>query len=744
MSTVYTRGEVPLEDSSMEMLEEKTRGLRIGEQPPVPPSLVVRSVGVSSFIFLVALAVRSYKISRAAFVVWDEAHFGKFGAYYIRHRFYHDVHPPLGKMLVALSGWLVGFNGEFEFASGDLFPAELDYQGMRLFQAAVGLVVPVCAYWLVQNMELGLGSGGAWLAALAATLELTHVLLLRFILLDALLLAFTATTFWALTLVHWHRVHGREFSAAWWLRMALLGLLIGCVCSVKWVGLFVTLLAGAYTVYDLLFVKVLVRTMLRRRYYLHWLARVVMLVLVPFAVYVLLFKVHFALLTRSGSGDGSMLLLFQANLEDTDIDFAAPRSVAWGSTITLRSHGLLPNLLHSHHQTYPVGLGQRQITTYGYKDDNNEWVVYPAHNVTSTGEPSTHVVQSGDTIRLVHSLTRGNLHLHSIAAPVTRGMFEVSGYGNDNEVADQRDDWVVEVVEQLTSVWDDGVRVEEAATEIHPLSSAIRLRHKELGCYLATTGYALPAWGFEQGEVVCKQPWLVRDKSTWWNVEMHTNAAMPAAPRYRPPRSPFWRDFLLLNVAMMNSNNALVPDPNKEDGLASSWWEWPTLHRGLRMNGWGPQTTRYYLLGHPLLTAMTSLLLVAVVVVAAHHVFRYRRQQWRAVSPLTADPEMDRLVVAGVLPVVGWVLQFVPFVAMARVTYVHHYVPAAYFAIFVWVFVVDAVVGHSRAAVRGGVLLLLAVAVVWGFVHFRGLVYGMEGPLSDWDYLVWRKLWHLT
>jgi len=37
---------------------------------------------------------------------------------------------------------------------------------------------------------------------------------------------------------------------------------------------------------------------------------------------------------------------------------------------------------------------------------------------------------------------------------------------------------------------------------------------------------------------------------------------------------------------MMTSNNALVPDPDKQDDLASKWWQWPFLHVGLRMCGW--------------------------------------------------------------------------------------------------------------------------------------------------------------
>lgn len=104
------------------------------------------------FYTILSILTRLYRIGSNHKVVWDEAHFGKFGSYYIRHLFYFDVHPPLGKILVAVAGWLSGFDGNYEFESGSDYPGNVPFVRMRIIMALYGIAMVPVAYMTAQSM----------------------------------------------------------------------------------------------------------------------------------------------------------------------------------------------------------------------------------------------------------------------------------------------------------------------------------------------------------------------------------------------------------------------------------------------------------------------------------------------------------------------------------------------------------------------------------------------------------------
>lgn len=673
--------------------------------------------------------LRFYNIAANDHVVWDEAHFGKFGSYYLRHEFYHDVHPPLGKMLIGLSEYLAGFDGNFEFESGAKYPDDLDYASMRRFNAVFGSLCTPVAYYTATWM--GLSYPTSLLVGLMVALEHSYIALSKFILLDSMLLFFTLTSFACMCKLN--SLRHAQLTKEWSLWLLLTGLSLGCVCSVKWVGLFITVIVGLYTVIDL-YRHMCDAQLSRLRYYKHWLIRIIYLIAIPCIIYVCCFKVHFALLYKSGTGDSSTNTLFQINLEGTQIQ-NSPRDLLFGSQFTMRSHGLSPNLLHSHPQLYPDGSRQRQITGYSHFDSNNVWE-FNFVRKQKYDPNKMYLITDGVEVRLVHNNTRSNLHSHEVPSHVSRGNYEVSGYGHGAQ-GDDKDNWVIEIVDQLHSANPDFP--EEDANILHPVSTFFRLRHKILGCYLTSTGMSYPQWGFSQAEIVCKNSWSKRDKSTWWNIEEHWNPKLKIAEDYVPPKSKFWTDFVLINFAMASSNNALVPDPDKYDSIASSAWEWPTLHTGLRMCTWSRDTTRYYLMGSPFNTWISTLSILVYFFVMARIAYKWRRQT----LTLTED-DFWALLIQGVMPFLAWMTHYLPFALMGRVTYVHHYVPALYFAILIFGFVVEYMFASAKIHVKYPAYLALFGGCIYVYVLFAPMCQGLTGLGSNYLKLQWLPTWDIV
>ncbi|KAI9017818.1 Dolichyl-phosphate-mannose-protein mannosyltransferase-domain-containing protein [Gaertneriomyces semiglobifer] len=648
----------------------------------------------------------------------------KFAGHYLKQTFYFDVHPPLGKIMNGLAGYVAGVNASFAFESGHTYPSDVNYPIMRIMNALFGAMLVPLAYFTAQQLHM---SRAACLLVGCMVLADTALWnISRFILLDSMLLFFTALSIFCLTVFRNMQTYC-PFSLQWWFWLFATGISIGAVTSVKWVGLFTIAVVGLHTIRDLWDMLGDLK-MPKTKYAQHWAARIAALILTPIAVYLFSFFLHFTILNRSGPGDAHMSSLFQANLRGNNFK-DNPLEIAFGSRVTLKNNGHGGGLLHSHVQRYPSGSEQQQVTCYHHKDSNNEWIVSRAWGSPEPAANQTDIIKDGEVIRLVHASTNRNLHSHSVKAPITTSENEVSCYGNST-VGDVNDHWRVEKVDDISGA---------GTTTIRSLTTRFRLRHVHSGCLLRSHAVNLPEWGFKQAEVLCQKKGDPNSSNNMWNIEQHWNDALPPGGK-GAYKSRFLKDVLDLNVAMWTSNNALTPDPDKEDALTSDPWQWPLMLVGLRMCNWSDTAVKFWLIGNPAVWWSGAAGIVVFAFVSLVYLIRWKRglEDWRTPASL------DDYVFATLIGPMGWALHYLPFWIMGRVTYLHHYFPAVYFAIITVAYIVDHLSTRLLPRQLRPVPCLIGICLVIGVgFYFKDFAIGFTGPASAYGNRKWLKSWNL-
>ncbi|XP_072895222.1 protein O-mannosyl-transferase 2 isoform X1 [Hemitrygon akajei] len=663
-------------------------------------------------ITALSLLSRFYHLSEPQHVCWDETHFGKMGSYYINQTFFFDVHPPLGKMLIGLAGYLTGYDGTFPFKKpGDKYEHH-HYYGMRALCAILGSCLVPFAYLIV--LELTRSLTAALVAAVILIFDTGCITISQYILLDPILMFFILGA--VLCMLKFNAMKGRPFSLPWWQWLILTGVNIAGALGVKFVGIFVIILIGINTASDLWHLLGILDVSLVK-FGKHLLARILCLILLPLIFYTTLFAIHFTVLNKSGPGDGFFSSAFQSRLIGNNLHNATmPEYIAYGSIITMKNVRTAGGYLHSHWHLYPEGVGarQQQVTAYLHKDDNNLWIVRKPDHTTDPDGPAQYV-RHGDVITLEHKETSRNMHSHQHEAPLTKKHFQVTGYGI-NGTGDSNDFWRIEVIGGLNG---DLIKV---------LRSKIRLIHVATGCILYSSGKSLPKWGWEQVEVSCS-PYLKEAPNSLWNIEDHINAKLPNISL--EVLKPSFSEILLeSHVVMIRGNSGLKP---KDNELTSKPWHWPINYQGLRFSGTNETEYRVYLLGNPVIWWLNlSSLLIYLLLFSITVVYLQRGYQ-----PIHLVRERCYIILRAARHVwLGWILHYLPFYLMGRILYYHHYFPAMLFSSMLtaitWHVLLqssDLFLSHqvARRVYTGGVICLI-FACMYSFYLFHPLAYGMVGP----------------
>ena len=246
-------------------------------------------------LFFVALLPRIYRLPHPPSVVFDEVHFLRFVKGYYEGKYFFDIHPPLGKLILYLVTFL--FCGRptlaFEY-NGEEF-GEQRYVPLRLTSALFGASISPLSYLICR--ELGLSLPASLLPAVIQSIEHLAIIESRLVLMDAQLMAFIGLSL-LLALRMWGAPRGRR-----WRLVIGTALVASAALSVKWTALVTPALIAivSLTAYPFASAPLLP-------------SEIAVAGVTGLSLYVATFWLHFRFLPNSGLGDAFMSKNFQKTL----------------------------------------------------------------------------------------------------------------------------------------------------------------------------------------------------------------------------------------------------------------------------------------------------------------------------------------------------------------------------------------------------------------------------------------------
>ncbi|KAI8585613.1 Dolichyl-phosphate-mannose-protein mannosyltransferase-domain-containing protein [Geranomyces variabilis] len=662
-------------------------------------------------VIFVSFLTRCWGIDDPGQVVFDEVHFGKFASYYLRREYYFDVHPPLGKLLLAAAGYFVGYDGHFLFDNiGDDYVANnVPYIALRLLPAAAGAAIAPLVFMTLK--EMGLSVAGATFGAMLLVFDNALITQSRLILLDSMLTVFCVASVYAW--VRFQKLKHVPFTPKWYLWLSLTGVGLACTTGVKMVGMLTIAAIGVAVLFDLWDLLDIRRGLTMRQFSRHFAARALCLIFLPFAIYLSFFYIHFAILIKSGPGDAFMSPAFQDGLVGSDVS-TNTSAIPFFSNITIR-HRDSSAFLHSHVDKYPlryedgrISTQGQQVTGYPHRDLNNHWTLEPVDETIYTiaepyelddEEKARHVryLRHNDYVRLKHTRTGTYLITHDVASPLTPTNMEMTTIISNGTVRYNETVWQI-----VTLDGEEGDKVRSKRGHLRIVNAVHKVAvhcHKGL----------LPDWGYGQQEVNGNKA-LTDALNTWWVDEVHHERIVngteigadndeqeEAAQRKKHPIKTlsFLQKFVELQGLMIAHNSGLTK-PHPYSSLPLTW---PFVLRGISFWERKEGLRQIYLLGNPAVwwTAITGTIMYAAMWLMDRLLLR------RGLDDFGRRVRAWWDAVPGFL-FLCWALHWGPFFLQGRMLFLHHYLPSFIFSVMVTTCVIEFIalkVSDSIAAGTG-------------------------------------------
>lgn len=226
-------------------------------------------------------------------------------------------------------------------------------------------------------------------------------------------------------------------------------------------------------------------------------------------------------------------------------------------------------------------------------------------------------------------------------------------------------------------------------------------------------------------------------ENSLWYIETNTHPLLETA-RDAPKmvnyiRPSFWSRFLELNQVMWDTNAGLT-DRHAYDSRPQTW---PVLRRGI--NFWTKDHRQIYLIGNPFIWWGSLCAIMVYFLARALLMLRAKRG---------CKDFQDSVIVyydqtCGFLAL-GWAMHFLPFFAMHRQLFIHHYLPALYFSILLFAVLFDVLTSGLRPKYRFIAALVMILIAFTSYTTYAPITYATPWTRKSCERARLLKTWDLN
>jgi len=182
---------------------------------------------VIMIIWLISLFTRCYMIKNPSFVCFDETFFGNFTNYYIHKKYFIDIHPPLGKLILFWGSRIVGYDGSIEFGVTGNGLTNSIYISLRLIPAVFASLCPPLLYAF--SRTFGFSITASITSSLSMCMEALMIIEGKFLLTDSILHFFVCLSMYSMSLFFRESTNQRKG----WMQFGFICLSISLASSTK-------------------------------------------------------------------------------------------------------------------------------------------------------------------------------------------------------------------------------------------------------------------------------------------------------------------------------------------------------------------------------------------------------------------------------------------------------------------------------------------------------------------------------